>query len=133
MEKHHQREKPPAQGRIVQEIAGDGLTEERQGVEPLRGGDGHELRQLIPDQPVATDATGKDEPEQDHTREPGEPPRPAQAAQDKFTGEMQPVGWDKSKTDPSNEQSRKLGFIAFIPAYALILSANTSALTSPQS
>jgi hypothetical protein len=64
--------------------------EERQGVEPLRGGDGHELRQLIPDQPVATDATGKDEPEQDHTREPGKPSQPAQAAQDKFTGEMQP-------------------------------------------
>jgi hypothetical protein len=29
------------------------------------------------------------------------------------------VGWDKSKMNPNNEQSRKLGFIAFIPAYAL--------------
>jgi hypothetical protein len=37
MEKHHQREKPPAQGHIVQEIAGDGLTEERQDVEPHIG------------------------------------------------------------------------------------------------
>jgi hypothetical protein len=44
VEKHHHSEKSPAQGRIVQEIVGDGLTEKRQGVEPLRGGDGHELR-----------------------------------------------------------------------------------------
>jgi tetratricopeptide (TPR) repeat protein len=32
---------------------------------------------------------------------------------------VQPVGWDESKTNPSDEKSRKLGFIAFIPAYAL--------------
>jgi hypothetical protein len=37
MEKHHQREKPSTQGHIVQEIAGDGLTEERQDVEPHIG------------------------------------------------------------------------------------------------
>jgi hypothetical protein len=49
---------------LVDEVADQGAVEHRQHVEPLGGGDDHELRQLVPDQHEAVEAGDVDQPDQ---------------------------------------------------------------------
>jgi hypothetical protein len=56
----------------VQEVADQRAVEHRQDIEPLGGGDDHELCQFVPDEHEAIDAGDVDQPQQGDAGQPGE-------------------------------------------------------------
>ncbi len=89
MDEHHQREEAPAQRRAVEEVVGDRLAEQRQGIEPFRRRDSDVLRKLIPYQPVPADAAQVYECEQWHARQPCEEAAAAQPVHGEFAKDVQ--------------------------------------------
>ena len=82
---HHEGKEAASENFRIQEIPGNRLTEDAQGIEPLGGGDGDVLGQYVPDHPVAADATGIDEPQQGDPGEPGKPACTTVAVHCEFT------------------------------------------------
>jgi hypothetical protein len=56
----------------IEEVADQRAIEQGQHVEPLGGGDDHELRELVPHQHEAVDAGNVHQPQQGHAGQPGE-------------------------------------------------------------
>lgn len=65
------------------------LAEDGQPVEEFGGGDGQELRQLVPDDPVAADAAGEGQPDQRYAGDPGVEAEAGRAPVGVFAHEMQ--------------------------------------------
>ncbi len=92
MHEHQQREETVVDRSAVQEIARDRLGKNRQPVEPLGGHHRDILGETVPHQPVAADARGVQEPQQDHAGQPRIPAHAAVTVQHELARQMQQHG-----------------------------------------
>src|SRR3990170_7149765 len=69
-----QREETIIHAPLLQEIAHQRGTEDRQGIQPFRGSHSRKLRQLVPGQPIAIYTRDIYQPQHNDTRVPGKPP-----------------------------------------------------------
>ena len=89
MGERYQRKETVVEGFAGNKTGRHRLAEYRQPVEPFQGSDDGILGQRVPHHPVTIDAGGKDQPDQRHAREPGEPARATIAPQDEFAQQVQ--------------------------------------------
>ena len=106
VDEHHQGEEAAAQRRAVEKVIRDRLAEHRQGIEPLGRRERNVLRELVPYEPVAADATEIDECEQRHARQPGEEP-----------AATQPVKCELAKNMQNHDDDERIGCIAVQAAH----------------
>jgi hypothetical protein len=89
VDEHHQGEETTAKRGAVEKVVRNGLAEHGQGVEPLGGRNRDVLCQLVPHQPVATDAADINEREQRNAGQPGKEAAATQAIMGELPEDVQ--------------------------------------------